>query len=151
MLLLEQNRFLSGRKRSAHILFFLLLVKEQSSLSQDYHRFAKQELLDTCSIVAITLYSSHRYYVFTEHVTASDAFAGFASPVSASPALRCMVMLLYGLAFLYPDLESHWMYCAFVVNSTAPYAFKVEACEKFLFYCGMIDSPLMTYQNLLGG
>ena len=108
-------------------------------------------MLDTCSIAAITLDSSHHYRVFTEHVAISDASIGFASPASAFLALRCKVMLLYGLAFLCLDLESHWRHVAFVVNFKVPYAFKEEACGIFLFYCGMIDSLPVTYQSLLGG
>ena len=108
-------------------------------------------MLDTCSITAITLDSIHHYRVFTEHVTVSDASIGFASPASAFLALRCKVMLLYGLAFLCLDLESRWKHCAFVVNFKVPYAFKEEACVKFLFYSRRIDSHLVTYRNSPGG
>ena len=108
-------------------------------------------MLNTCSIATIILDSSHHYCVFTEHVIVSDAFIGFASPASVFLALRCKVMLFYGLAFLCFDLELHSKYCASVVNFTVPYAFKEEACGKFLFYYGRIDYLLMAYRNLTGG
>ena len=108
-------------------------------------------MLDTCSIAAITLDSSHHYCVFTKHVIVSDAFIGFASLVSVFLALRRRVKLLYGLAFLCFDLELHWKLCASVVNFTAPYAFKEEAYGKVLFYYVRIDSLLKTYRNLPGG